>query len=242
MLFRLEDDPADIKESGHTLNELAGLWMKGNHGENLITVWDDDPIMTMELEVEIEAEEIVVVAEGEDKTETEIETDTMTETEELPKAESEQTIVEMLEAVPKTEDMAGNDKVLNGVRAQEAIKMESGYGYDSWLERLCEFCPRRKPFKEGEVRECIQITPRELAGFQKQNWKPQRNSFVLQGYYQFRHLIFGCNNDGVHFLGIPGFWNQRERQRAVMFGFPIFKEAKEQHQNGRFGYWCRPLE
>jgi len=95
---------------------------------------------------------------------------------------------------------------------------------------------------EGEVKECIQITPRELSMFQDKGWNARKNSFVLQGYYQFRHLLFGCLADGTYFLGVPGFFHPRERQRAMLFGCPVFKESRERHWKGRFGYWCRPLE
>jgi len=95
---------------------------------------------------------------------------------------------------------------------------------------------------EGEVEECIQITPRELSMFQDKGWNARKNSFVLQGYYQFRHLLFGCLADGTYFLGVPGFFHPRERQRAMLFGCPVFKESRERHWKGRFGYWCRPLE
>jgi len=289
-LFHYEGDPKDLQESGYSLNELSGLWVKGNRGENYITVWDDDPIESMELEVEVrilvEPEEIIqdeeTVAESEEVMQAE---ETVAEPEEIMQdketvAEPEEimqdkeTAAEPEESVP-TEDVvqvvetemikeelmdmvpgieAASAKVLNGVRAREneeffmsanvdnVPKKDEDCGYAKKMEALSASCPKRFPFAEGEVKECIQITPRELSMFQDKGWNARKNSFVLQGYYQFRHLLFGCLADGTYFLGVPGFFHPRERQRAMLFGCPVFKESRERHWKGRFGYWCRPLE
>lgn len=255
-IFRTEGNPGDIRESGYSLNEVSGLWMKGNRGENYITIWDDEPVSTMELEVEFQVEEPEVVeVENEAAAESELEATVETEVEsaeEIAEAEAEPvTEVELdteglveaaeiadLEEVPKE---PAPEKPLNGVRAQEAAGLARIPDYRD-VRQLFPSCPQVMPFPENEVKDCIRITPRELYLFRKQDWNPQRNNFVLHGYYQFRHLLFGCFADGTHFLGVPGYLNPKERQNAAAFGFPMFKEAREQQRNGRFGYWCRPIE
>ena len=47
------------------------------------------------------------------------------------------------------------------------------------------------------------------------------NSFLLHGYYQYRHVVAG---DG--FIGVPGNFSQREAIAAKMMGFPLFIEAE----------------
>ena len=47
----------NIKESGHSLNQFSGLWIKGEAGENYITIWNDEPVKRMDLEIEMEEEE-----------------------------------------------------------------------------------------------------------------------------------------------------------------------------------------
>ena len=44
------------------------------------------------------------------------------------------------------------------------------------------------------------------------------NSFLLHGYYQYRHVVAG---DG--FIGVPGNFSQREAIAAKMMGFPLFR-------------------
>ena len=71
------------------------------------------------------------------------------------------------------------------------------------------------------------------------------NSFLLHGYYQYRHVVAG---DG--FIGVPGNFSQREAIAAKMMGFPLFIEAEnlqhceigeesraEMPQRGAYGYF-----
>lgn len=71
------------------------------------------------------------------------------------------------------------------------------------------------------------------------------NSFLLHGYYQYRHVVAG---DG--FIGVPGNFSQREAIAAKMMGFPLFIEAEnlqhceigeesraEMPQMGAYGYF-----
>lgn len=71
------------------------------------------------------------------------------------------------------------------------------------------------------------------------------NSFLLHGYYQYRHVVAG---DG--FIGVPGNFSQREAIAAKMMGFPLFIEAEnlqhceigeetrtEMPQMGTYGYF-----
>lgn len=71
------------------------------------------------------------------------------------------------------------------------------------------------------------------------------NSFLLHGYYQYRHVVAG---DG--FIGVPGNFSQREAIAAKMMGFPLFIEAEnlqhceigeesraEMPQIGAYGYF-----
>jgi hypothetical protein len=68
------------------------------------------------------------------------------------------------------------------------------------------------------------------------------NSFVMHGFYTYRHLLFGKvakNNSGVeYFIGVPGMYSNRERYLATMFGFGNFKKShRSDYANPYFGYW-----
>lgn len=68
------------------------------------------------------------------------------------------------------------------------------------------------------------------------------NSFLLHGYYNYRHLILARLSDSGgktrYLLGVPGHYFSNEKYMASMFGFPHFVLAKKQpDEGGRFGYW-----
>ncbi len=76
------------------------------------------------------------------------------------------------------------------------------------------------------------------------------NSFLLHGYYNYKHLLFIKDGDSF-FLGVPGVYYPREAEAARNFGFPIFHRVKNneveleaaQCNEGRdFGYWCRCID
>ena len=101
--------------------------------------------------------------------------------------------------------------------------------------------PHFQPFAEGEFAGCLQITPRELAFIGQGKCRVGNNSFLMHGFCNYRHLLFGKRRDGRFVLGVPGVFENQEMVMANMYGFPDFKEAMAKHPNGKFGYWCREL-
>ncbi len=101
--------------------------------------------------------------------------------------------------------------------------------------------PHFQPFAEGEFADCLQITPRELAFIGQGKCRVGNNSFLMHGFCNYRHLLFGKRRDGRFVLGVPGVFENQEMVMANMYGFPDFKEAMAKHPNGKFGYWCREL-
>ena len=73
------------------------------------------------------------------------------------------------------------------------------------------------------------------------------NSFLLHGFYNYRHLILGkdCRigggGDMCFYLGVPGVFFEREKMVAVMFGFEGF-ECAGPVEIGKFGYYLRSVE
>ncbi|MDO5423348.1 MAG: DUF6128 domain-containing protein [Eubacteriales bacterium] len=102
--------------------------------------------------------------------------------------------------------------------------------------------PHRNPFHSPDIRDCIQICPRDISALRQQNWNLSRNSFLIHGYYNFRHLLLIQRQNGTCLLGVPGLYDPQEEKMAAMFGFPMFLDAPVENREGRFGYWCRPVE
>lgn len=93
------------------------------------------------------------------------------------------------------------------------------------------------PFEDDEMTWCRQIEPSDFSSLPVACWRLGSNSFVLQGYYNYRHLIYTC--DGRRqYIGVPGQYHRREQYLARRFGFPRFKGTKRKRITmGDFGYW-----
>ncbi len=114
------------------------------------------------------------------------------------------------------------------------------------VDRIFNKYPKIQPFKEGVVEQCIRIEPQDLGIFPMENWILANNSFLLHGYYSYRHLIFAMETEAGRkkfILGVPGVNHSRERFMANMFGFNEFKMLAQQDEgNGDFGYWCQEIK
>lgn len=94
--------------------------------------------------------------------------------------------------------------------------------------------------------EILTIKPQDIGILPRENWVYGNNSFLLHGYYNYRHLILArLENPGGeprYLLGVPGHYFSNEKNLASMFGFPHFVLAKKQpEEDGRFGYWYTDL-
>lgn len=107
---------------------------------------------------------------------------------------------------------------------------------DKWQELLKNY---RKVHPFGDKRECILLEPGELAILRKEFQGLKHNSFLLHGFYNYRHLILGKEEE-KYYLGVPGVLFEREKAAAVMFGFERF-ETEGEEAVGKFGYYIRTV-
>ena len=107
-----------------------------------------------------------------------------------------------------------------------------------------------QPVSDGSIVDAIRIQPSDLRTLWQKGWKQGNNSFLMHGFYQYHHLMLGKCREGGYVLGIPGQYNEQEKNMAGMFGFPDFRPADGKAawkdapggQPGRiFGYWCRAM-
>ena len=89
--------------------------------------------------------------------------------------------------------------------------------------------------------EILSIRPQDIGLLPREIWHYGNNSFLLHGYYNYRHLILARMNNPQgpyrYLLGVPGHYFSNEKYLASMFGFPHFVLARKQpDQDGRFGY------
>ncbi len=100
------------------------------------------------------------------------------------------------------------------------------------------------PF-EGQEIECVRMQLNDLQELPKKYWHIGNNSFLLHGFFNYRHIILGEMTEGgkkEYFIGVPGVFANQERIMATMFGFPEFRTAKNaEYKTGNFGYWYRVI-
>ena len=99
------------------------------------------------------------------------------------------------------------------------------------------------PFEDDAVEACVRLEPQDIGRMPIDCWSYGSNSFLLHGYYSYRHLIFArlkrTDETGSHYiLGVPGTRHSREAFMANMFGFRVFKPIREGGEGASdFGYW-----
>lgn len=125
-------------------------------------------------------------------------------------------------------------------KSREAKPLSQG---GKW-EKLKEEYPQVQPF--GDDRCFISLEPGDLVILPASFQKLLNNSFLLHGFYNYRHLILGpdreLSEEGEEnfYIGVPGTYFEREKMVAVMFGFEGF-EGKGPVEIGSFGYYMRKV-
>ena len=101
-------------------------------------------------------------------------------------------------------------------------------------------------FDDDYFYDCIEVSPEKLKCLNQNEIDIAGNSFLLHGYYNFRHILFGRVHDNLdntkYFIGVPGMYCNRERYMASMFGFNNFKKShRSDYANPYFGYWYQEI-
>ena len=73
------------------------------------------------------------------------------------------------------------------------------------------------PLRDDQVTACIRMEPQDNGMLPMQYWRLASNSFLLHGYYSYRHFDYGTKNDGTYIFGIPESTMSGERFMAGMF-------------------------
>ena len=101
-------------------------------------------------------------------------------------------------------------------------------------------------FDDDYFYDCIEVSPEKLKCLNQNEIDIAGNSFLLHGYYNFRHILFGRVRDNLdntkYFIGVPGMYCNRDRYMASMFGFNNFKKShRSDYANPYFGYWYQEI-
>ena len=93
--------------------------------------------------------------------------------------------------------------------------------------------------------EILSIKPQDIGLLPREVWTYGNNSFLLHGYYNYRHLILGRirqKDAWQYYIGVPGNFYDREKMVAEMFGFEAFEGEKESASPGDYGYYMKRVE
>lgn len=113
---------------------------------------------------------------------------------------------------------------------------------DKWRQ-LSAIYPHITPFQDE--REYLSIGPNDFVILPGKYYRMVNNSFLLHGYYNYRHLILKkleVHGGTRYYIGVPGNFYDREKQVAVMFGFESFECRQEPAGAGDYGYYLMRIE
>lgn len=129
---------------------------------------------------------------------------------------------------------------------QETVKTQppmslppvEGLKEDKW-EQILDTYDQVHPY--GDERTYVKLEPKDFLILSSKYQHLVNNSFLLHGFYNYRHLILGKENE-AYYLGVPGVFYEREKMVALMFGFEAFECASGEPKAGEFGYYLRKVE
>lgn len=165
------------------------------------------------------------------------------------KEPSKQLIQDEIPEERKEKDNAKDNKNGKGQEIMAVVQEEPelkavSIASDKW-EQLKNQFKIMHPF--GDEREFVSIEIKDFTVLREAYQKLVNNSFLLHGFYNYRHLILGkdcrigTSNEVCFYLGVPGVFFEREKMVAVMFGFEGF-ESEGPVEIGKFGYYLRRVE
>lgn len=108
---------------------------------------------------------------------------------------------------------------------------------DKW-EQILDTYEQIHPY--GDDRVYVKLEPKDFVILQSKYQHLVNNSFLLHGFYNYRYIILGKEQD--FYLGVPGVFYEREKMVALMFGFEAFECPGGNVRAGEFGYYLRKVE
>lgn len=175
-----------------------------------------------------------------------------------PYEETKQIPVEQLEDVAEEPEESGQLEKLqvesvqaqqSGEQQSEELQPEAQRSGDMWMdlwEKLNGMYGAKNLFENMPEISGIHMELKDLRELPKKYWYLGSNSFLLHGFFNYRHLLLGKveNESGRKwFIGVPGIYQNQEKVLATVFGFPEFRQEKDTGvKTGQFGYWYRFMD
>ncbi len=136
----------------------------------------------------------------------------------------------------------------------DALAIE-GLKENKW-EQILDTYDRIHPY--GDSRVYVKLAPKDFIILSSSCQHLVNNSFLLHGFYNYRYVILGKNDNSFdesssegydasartaedYLLGVPGVFYEREKMVALMFGFEAFECEGGDPKPGDFGYYLRKV-
>ena len=213
-VFRTETD--NIAGSGYCLDQMSGMIVCGEGEKCYGTIWDQGDLDL----------ERFVTEWGNDKEVFEEETVVLEAVDDYTDSHIEEI---------REEDIA-KDLVEEHKEMCMDIRQQS-------FQKILDQCPGMYPFEDDGIESCVRLEPQDIGQMPLDCWSYGSNSFLLHGYYSYRHLILAKlkkeqERTASYILGVPGTQHSRDAFMANMFGFCEFKPIRTGEESpGSFGYW-----
>lgn len=261
--FSYTSEEGRIGGSACRLGDLCGLYIGGSTRERFyFTGWDDRPVNLEELiAAEAEAEAAVGLEPEIVQVSSENAAQSEAEEKEIAEEETGEAVIPEVDSQTASEKSVGETE---GVRvaecppkrcpffakkqhlAEDPAEPLAGDAEQTAWELLCRVYPKMLSAPGQEAWELLEIHLQDIGRLPRKNWIYGNNSFLIQGYYRYGHLMLARRESGGktgYWLGVPGSRDDTERLLASMFGFREYVPGNRRRSEN-FGYWCTeiPLE
>ena len=131
-------------------------------------------------------------------------------------------------------------------RAKPTARRKTARNRIAGLENLLATKAPYVPCRNFHVDYSVRVLPEELDCLEKENRGYMDNSYLLHGYYRYRHVLLGRRKrkeKEEYVLLVPGIYSEKEAGLAELFGFPEFLPMFPETGGAAFGkepfgYFC----
>lgn len=252
-------NPDNISLTEYNFKDICGLAVAREDArfDMMLSMWKDEDVTPdmlvfagMDAKKQVEAGNVLKERFEKDRMKENVQAASMTETLEKP---------DMQEggSTPESGLTQDSRNIQENSRESESIyKQQDSPGSENELEqaesnmdqfeKLFIRADYVDAFDDDYFYDCMEISPEKLKSLKLKDSTIIDNSFLLHGYYNFRHILFGRVRDNLdntkYFIGVPGMYCNRERFMASMFGFNNFKKShRSDYANPYFGYWYQEI-
>lgn len=240
-------DSLNLGNLGISYEELCGIRIPIAAGKEIYCVVREgerrlEAVEQPESEKRLEAvEQLQEVVQTEDQRKEELRIQPASE--EVAVEEPEEEIVEEQDIIAQNiEEFVNKALQARETDGEKLPPFNKGLQESKWRQ-LESIYPHIKPFRDE--RDYLSIGPGDFVILTEKYYGMANNSFLLHGYYNYKHLILSRlekRGNATYYIGVPGNFYEREKQVALLFGFESFECAEEPARAGDYGYYMMRVE